>query len=276
MKRTIAAALVALCGCFDPDDLFDGVLLWKFEHRDAYVLPNDDAAATRELFTVTTRDGVRLHGLWLPAALRTPCTPAVLYCQGQSGDLQDHYGQLMAIRNLGYDVLTFDHRGNGMSEGKTTEEEHTYLDAEAAAAELRRRAPAGPIVYYGESLGGAVCPELALRARPDRLHLDCTFASVDLLIRDGSQLPLSGSSITKVKYDTISKIGRVGVPVQLFHGAADDFIRPAHSVALYDAAADPKQLWLVPGADHGTDQIQLHPDYGRTMLKPFLDAACQP
>jgi hypothetical protein len=36
---------------------------------------------------------------------------------------------------------------------------HTYLDAEAAAAEIGRRVASQPIVYYGESLGGAVCTE---------------------------------------------------------------------------------------------------------------------
>lgn len=275
MKRTLIAALLALAGCISLDELLDDKLLWPFTRRDSYQLPDDDAAATRELFAVTTRDGVRIHGLWLPAAGTGSCKPAVLYCQGQSGDIQDHYAQLKAIRDLGYDLLTFDYRGNGMSEGKTTEEEHTYVDAEAAAAEIRQRAPTQPIVYYGESLGGAVCTELALRARPDALHLDCTFASVDLLVKDGSRLPISGSDLTKVKYDTISKIGWIGVPLQIFHGAADDFIRPAHSVALYDAALEPKELWLVPGADHGTDQIQLHPEFG-VRLAPFLDATCRP
>ncbi len=275
MKRTLIAALLVLAGC-DLDKLLDDELLWMFTRRDSYQLPDDDAAATRELFVVTTRDGVRIHGLWLPAAPGTgSCTPAVLYCQGQSGDLQDHYAQLKVIRDLGYDVLTFDYRGNGMSEGETTEEEHTYVDAEAAAEEIRRRAPWQPIVYYGESLGGAVCTELALRARPDALHLDCTFASVDLLVKDGSQLPIPGSYLTKVKYDTISKIGWIGVPLQIFHGAADDFIRPAHSVALHDAAAEPKELWLVPGADHGTDQLELHPEFG-VRLAPFLNATCGP
>jgi fermentation-respiration switch protein FrsA (DUF1100 family) len=276
MRRALLAGLLALAGCISLDDLLDDQLLWKFERRDSYQLPDDEAAATRELFAVSTRDGVRIHGLWLPAAPGArSCTPAVLYCQGQSGDLQDHYAQLKTIRDLGYDVLTFDYRGNGMSEGKTTEEEHTYVDAEAAAEEIRRRAPAQPIVYYGESLGGAVCAELALRARPDRLHLDCTFASIDLFVKDGAQLPIPGTYLTNVRYDTISKIGRVGTPVQLFHGAVDDFVRSAHSVALYDAAADPKELWLVPDADHGTDRIQLHAEYD-DRLAPFVDGACRP
>ncbi len=278
MRRALVAVALAAAGCTSPlDALFDDQFLWIFEHRDAYVLPDDAAAATREVFPMATRDGVRIYGLWLPAARSSPtCVPAaVLYCSGQSGDLQDHYPQLLRLRELGYDVLAFDYRGNGMSEGNTDDEEDTYVDAEAAAAELRRRAPGRRIVYYGESLGGAVCTELALRARADALHLDCTFASVELFIRDGAQLPIPGEYLTDVKYDTISKIGSVGVPLQIFHGAADDFIRPAHGQALYDAAAEPKELWLVPGADHGTDEIQANGGvaYG-DRLKPFVGPFC--
>ena len=50
------------------DALFDDQFLWIFEHRDAYALPDDAAASTREVFPMTPRDGVRIYGLWLPAA----------------------------------------------------------------------------------------------------------------------------------------------------------------------------------------------------------------
>ncbi len=275
MRRALLVVLLALAGC--PVGFTDDIVIWKFQHRAAYTLPADDAAATRELFTVTTRDGVTLHGLWLPAASPTPCTPAIVYCQGQSGDLQDHYAQLKLIRDMGpgYHVLTVDYRGNGMSEGETTQEEHTYLDAEAAAAALRSRAPGQPILYYGESLGGAVCTELALRARPAALHLDCTFASWDLVVRDATQLPVSSRHLTDVRYDTLSKIGRIGVPLQIFHGTDDLLLRPAHAVELYDAAADPKELWLVPGAEHGTDSIQQNGGY-KDRLAPFVQSICPP
>ncbi len=215
MKRALVAVALAAAGCTSPlDAMFDDQFLWIFEHRGAYVLPDDTASAAREVFPMTTRDGVRIYGLWLPAARSSPtCVPAaVLYCSGQSGDLQDHYPQLLRLRELGYDVLAFDYRGNGMSEGETDDEEDTYVDAEAAAAELRRCVPGRRIVYYGESLGGAVCTELALRARPDALHLDCTFASIELFVRDGVQLPIPGEYVTSVTYDTISKIGSIGAP----------------------------------------------------------------
>lgn len=63
------------------------------------------------------------------------------------------------------------------------------------------------------------------------------------------------------------------MPLQIFHGSADDFVRPAHSEVLYAAAAEPKALWLVPGADHGTDEIVMHPEFG-ARLAPFVDGVC--
>lgn len=41
------------------------------------------------------------------------------------------------------------------------------------------------------------------------------------------------------------------IPVLLAHGTADDYIPSWMSQNLYDAAAQPKHLVLVPGIDHG-------------------------
>ena len=34
------------------------------------------------------------------------------------------------------------------------------------------------------------------------------------------------------------------------HGAADDYIPPVNAAVLFDAANEPKEKWLVAGADH--------------------------
>jgi pimeloyl-ACP methyl ester carboxylesterase len=48
----------------------------------------------------------------------------------------------------------------------------------------------------------------------------------------------------------IAAIARCSTPVLLIHGSADDFLRPAHSVRLHQAAPTHSQLILVDGANH--------------------------
>jgi fermentation-respiration switch protein FrsA (DUF1100 family) len=40
------------------------------------------------------------------------------------------------------------------------------------------------------------------------------------------------------------------VPVLIIHGDRDIYFPPEHGQQLYDAAKDPKELWLLPGFGH--------------------------
>jgi fermentation-respiration switch protein FrsA (DUF1100 family) len=46
-------------------------------------------------------------------------------------------------------------------------------------------------------------------------------------------------------------IGRLSPrPVMIVHGLKDTVVDPRDATLLYNAAADPKELWLIPDADH--------------------------
>lgn len=247
MRRLALLFALACTGCFNLDGF-----LYAPVKLDSYTFPDDDAAATRELVKLTTEDGVDIWALWLP---RDPeksqrCPRTVLYCHGRDKHLEAFYWRVKMLRDYGYDVLLFDYRGYGMSEG-TPSEEGLYADARAALAEAKRRSGGAPIVYYGFSLGAAVCTQLATEEAPFALHLDAPFASIDRFARDNSDLPLRGDQVATIAYDNLSKIGKVQAPVQIFHGDQDDYVRAEYGEELYRRANDPKRFWLVPGADHG-------------------------
>lgn len=44
---------------------------------------------------------------------------------------------------------------------------------------------------------------------------------------------------------------RLAVPFAVVHGSRDDFVRPFNAQLMYDAATDPRRLWLVPRMGHG-------------------------
>jgi hypothetical protein len=56
------------------------------------------------------------------------------------------------------------------------------------------------------------------------------------------------------------------------HGAADTHTPPAQSKELYAAAHEPKQLWIVPGAEHVGCYDTARQEYERRVTQFFRDA----
>jgi len=52
------------------------------------------------------------------------------------------------------------------------------------------------------------------------------------------------------RFDALSQIARVGSPVLVVHGSADELVPPALGRALYEGAKGPKRWLLVEGGNH--------------------------
>jgi fermentation-respiration switch protein FrsA (DUF1100 family) len=57
--------------------------------------------------------------------------------------------------------------------------------------------------------------------------------------------------------------------VLLVHGTRDPLVDPSNSQALYAAAGEPKELWLVDGGGHADAQEVLPEEYQRRVLAFF-------
>ncbi len=206
---------------------------------------------------VEAADGTRIHLYFVRASGAEPdrAETTIFYCHGNRDNIGHYWPRVELFYEMGYSVLIFDYRGFGLSGGEP-DEPGLYMDGEAALAYLLSRPDVdqGRIVFYGYSLGAAVCLELAVRHQdlPRALVLESAFRSVADLVSDGATVSLDASFVTDLRFDNISKIGSVACPVLLMHGLADDFLRPDYSRDLYDRAPEPKELWLVPGANHTT------------------------
>ena len=97
----------------------------------------------------------------------------MLLCHGNAGNVGDRVLHAALLSKAGFDVLLFDYRGYGRS---TEPERGGHLSG-------RPRGPKGapekaPVIYLGESLGGAVALALARELPPAGLVLQSTFTSV--------------------------------------------------------------------------------------------------
>jgi len=216
---------------------------------------------------VTTSDGVRINGWYVPVA---GSTTTLLWFHGNAGNLSDRVHQLRQLHDqLGVNMFMIDYREYGRSEGAVSEA-GTYRDAEAALVFLRGRSdPSGTrIVYYGQSLGSAVAVELARRAPPDGLILESPFLSIQEMTKVVMPyLPIGVLVLTK--YDSLSKIGEIHAPLLILHGDRDEVVPYAQGRRLFDAANEPKRFYTISGAHHN-DTYMMGGEGYFTALREFL------
>lgn len=231
----------------------------------------DDLHRPREEVRFRTRDDLELSAWFFPAATNASLRHiAVLVSHGNGGNISNRLPLYSLLLDLGVNVFAYDYRGYGRSEGKPNEQ-GTYLDGEAAADWLQTRGfPTTNIVALGESLGGGIATELALR-RPQLggLVLHSTFTSVVDL---GSELfPfLPVRTLARYRYENLAKLPRIQVPVLILHSRADSLVPFHHAERNFAAAREPKSLREIHG-DHN-DQPDVDPELYSNALREFLTA----
>jgi fermentation-respiration switch protein FrsA (DUF1100 family) len=230
------------------------MLRW-FERSQVYqpyrALREDGGALGRpwEDVRFPAADGVDLHAWYFPAAPDSPRRRFVIsYAHGNGGNISHRLEAYGALLETGVGVFGFDYRGYGRSRGSPSES-GTYLDAQGAHAWLRQKGYASTnILAYGESLGGAVAAELALREPLGGIILQSTFTSIpDVGAEIFPFLPVR--RIASIRYDTRSKLPRIHVPVLVMHSKPDTIIPYHHGQDLFGAANAPRLFWELEG-DH--------------------------
>lgn len=211
----------------------------------------------------------KLHAWWIPAPTSQLSDPVpnepqrifgdrpktLLYFYGRGGNkASTGLYRASALHQLGFEILMIDYRGFGGSDGDMPSEATMYEDSEVAWNYLvrDRRIPADNIVIYGESMGGAVAINLASQhPEAHALIAQSTFTSMTRAVSLNPflrMLPLDW--ILTDKFDSISKISTLQMPVLFLHGVDDVIVSSLMSEQLYAAAPQPKTLHLVPGAGH--------------------------
>ena len=275
-RRRLRTIAVVILGLVLAAYLAGGVLLYTLQDRFIYY-PTPALKATPadlnmpfEDVTFHTPDGVKLHAWFVPGTATGD--PVVLVLHGNDGNIGQRVGTVRQLRGLGLAVLIIDYRGYGRSEGKPSET-GLYADARTAWEYLtieRGYAP-GRVVLLGRSLGGAVATRLAWsladqgRERPAGLIVESSFTSlVDMGQLQYPYMPIR--LLARQRFDSIGRIGEVGVPVLISHSVEDEFIPVQQARRLYAAAAEPKQ-WLEMVGGHGRSNFETGEAYERGMAE---------
>lgn len=229
-----------------------GAALLVLRHREKAILYHPTAAladtpADHHLRYQTVRfrasDGTELEGWWIPVP---HARATVLVCHGNAGNRSADARWVPFFARQRMNVLLWDYRGYGGSEGVPSED-GLRRDAQAAFDAATESAPGLPVILYGHSLGGAVAARLAQDRPAAGLVLDGAFASVrDMAARLYPDWPVG--PFLASRYDTAACTAALpGLPKLVGH-SPDDAVVPFQSGrTLHAAAAAPKAFVLLAG-----------------------------
>lgn len=263
--------------------LLAGCVQSMFYYPDSVRYETPDALGVRyESVQFASADGTRLSGWFLPAEGRLNPKEAkgtVVHFHGNAQNMSTHWRFVAWLPKQGYNVLVFDYRGYGQSEGKP-EPKGVFEDASAALNYVRTRSDVDPdrLFVFGQSLGGTNAIAVVgsgNRAGVKAAAIESTFYSYSSIANDkfkGAGLLVSDTYAASKYVAAVSPI-----PLLFIHGTADQVIPVEHSRRLLADAREPKRLIEVPGAGH------LEPMTGqrfghayRKALIDFFDAALHP
>ncbi len=246
------------------------------------------AAHESEEITVTSFDGLKLRGLFIPAERPRGC---ILCFHGyRSEGLQDFAPMPEYYNSLGLHVLIADQRASGKSEGKyTTFGILERRDVVTWANEMNARLGGMPLILDGISMGASsvmLAANEKLPASVKGIIADCGFTSPwDIIAHCGKQwfhippFPLVYilSGMARLCFgegyrscSTLTSLANSNHPLLLLHGGEDDFVPTYMSEENYNAATGYKRKLIVPGAGHGMSYLIDQPQCQK-MLQDFVD-----
>ncbi|MDD5305081.1 MAG: alpha/beta fold hydrolase [Elusimicrobia bacterium] len=224
-----------------------------------------------EKIAFKTRDGLELRGWFIPSTTGDKRT--ILMCHGWG----DNKGELLKQtyflnENGGFNLMYFDFRSHGESEGEiTTIGGLETIDFDAAIEWLRAAKPefAASVGVFGLSMGAAV----TVASLPKHPDLRCAivespFSDYRTVIKRWGwnnmkvpYYPLIALTLlllrSRVKDPEIDRFNPVEAapkisprPLFVIGGELDRLMTPEDVKKVFDAAREPKQLWMVPDAWH--------------------------
>lgn len=191
---------------------------------------------------VQSEDDTRLAVFWgpVPGASKT-----VFYFHGNGEDLGQTGFVLNNYRLQGVNVLSYDYRGYGLSEGSPSEK-NCYKDARTVLdyAVANLGVDAERVVFHGRSLGGGIAMELATTRPAMGLIMESAFLSAYQVY-----LPLTW--VPGDKFANSKKAGKVSCPTLVIHGKEDQVVGFFHGEELAERLPSEltKTFW-VEGVGH--------------------------
>jgi fermentation-respiration switch protein FrsA (DUF1100 family) len=231
-------------------------------------------------------DGVTLCGWYIPAA---NSVKTIIVCSGANGSLDADVHVAPWLHEAGYNVLLFNWRAHGQSEGEVVTLGFNERYDLIAAVQFAKAQGAERVGVLGFSLGGTVAiATAAVYEDINAVAADSPFVFVlsavaggliERGVSEGLSFLLARLFVTTAclrtrlnlyDIDLARWIHRVAPrPLLLIFGERDVIVPPAEVDMLFARAGEPKEIWRVPEAAHREAQVRQPDEYRQKILEFF-------
>ena len=221
-----------------------------------------------EEFWFNSADNQRLNAWFIPAETNVRGTIFYLHGVGDNKISGLRLAKMFNARR--FNVLLYDSRAHGMSGGRfCTYGYYEKFDVGKAIDALgeRKKTAIGKIGIFGTSMGAAIAVQAAsIEPRIRAVVAEGCFTSLRTITVDYQRRLLRmpwhflrnvamkrSEHIAHFSHHDVSplrSLANVNVPILFIHGKSDVRINYQYSEQLYAAARDPKELYLIDGANH--------------------------
>lgn len=232
-----------------------------FSDRMIFMPPAPSYRNTGDIIRIPIKADEELAALHLQKA---PSDPLMIFIHGNAEDLGQIRPLLEMIHSRGYNMLAYDYRGYGTSDG-TPGEKNAYVDAEAVYRYATEILAVNPqrIVLYGRSVGSGSATYLAVRYPIGGLILEAPFISAFRVVLPFPIFPFD-------KFPNRKRITLIKAPVLIIHGEQDMVVPIHHGRKLFEMANSKKKALWIESAGHNDVVIRAGDRYFKA-LDDFRD-----
>lgn len=252
----------------------------------------EDIGIQYEKVRFASADGTNLDAWWIPAPT-AGVTRTMLVCHGVGANRDDILRFIPFLHEAGYNILTWDWRGHGLSDwAQVTFGLNEKKDARAAVDWIlkNKKDRTKWLGALGISMGagilvqaGPLCPEI------QAFVLDSPFASVRTMLpfmlrtlppgfRDFVCFLTTAVArvVVRASVDEVAPIAYIGQiaprPIFMSHGTDDRVIPWQETPRLKEACRGPVEMWIEPGIGH-TELREYQPERYHPRVLKFLEEA---
>src|SRR5437588_1262915 len=226
-----------------------------------------------ELLSLRTADGVRISAARLPGPGDAPAAVVLVhgFLNSSRSPVVHAFARRLAER---VHVIAPDLRGHGRSGGRVTLGALEPLDVAATVDAARAAWPELPVVTVGASLGGiAVLRHAGIIGGVEGTVAISAPAWYDPETREGARrltrfvesraMRQVAARFLRTRVGLLPPVDDMAAAVAniapaftiVVHDPEEEYFGEEHARAIYEAAAEPKDLWLLPGAGQGGDVL---------------------
>jgi uncharacterized protein len=239
----------------------------KLNHFDKYTFSPYELDLPAEAITFPSRNGdhdVSGYYISCPGA-----TSTLLVCPGFRSRMAEFLGIGGHLWRAGYNVLVFEYYGHGIEVSTPVTLGYREInDFLGAVAYAKERAPENHLGALSYSMGAAVAIMSSARNTDiEALVVDSSFAThrgvVKYNFHRTFHLPSAPFAWIAdymlwwragYRFHQVEPLREIALiaprPILIIHGGRDSMVDPKDATLLYTAAKEPKELWLLPNANH--------------------------